>query len=186
MPLVSLRNYVAVAPRGTEPAGQAEGYSWRQDPEHVTEAEQRVLQAIAAARRSLNIASHRIYLAGYDAGGTMALRIALNQPHWFAGVASIGGAFPTNMRPLARIKELRGLQILLATGRHSRRYPESQVCRTLRLLHSAGMSVNLRQYPCGDEVTADTFADLDRWIMEQVASTAPASADQASHSSRGK
>lgn len=186
MPLVSLRNYVAVGPRGTAVSPSGEGYTWCQEPDHVVEAEQRVFEAVSAARRKLNVAAGRIYLAGYDCGGTMALRIALNQPHWFAGVLSVGGPFPTSLRPLARLNELRGMEIFLATGRHSQRYPEPEVCRTLRLLHSAGMSVNLRQYPCGDEVTSDTLADMDRWIMEQISSTQPATADPASHYSRRK
>ncbi|REK15924.1 MAG: hypothetical protein DWQ37_08925 [Planctomycetota bacterium] len=186
MPLVSLRNYVAVGPRGTDAAESGIGYQWSQNADGVAEAERRVMAAVAAARRAFNIAPGRIYLAGYDCGGTMALRIALNQPRWFAGVLSISGAFPTTGRPLARLNELRGSEIFLATGRHSKQYPEHEVCRTLRLLHAAGMSVNLRQYPCDDEVTSDMLADMDRWIMEQVSSLQPAAASQQGHYSRRK
>jgi phospholipase/carboxylesterase len=60
--------------------------------------------------------------------------------------------------------------VLLATARRSTRYPEAQVCRDLRLLHSAGVSVTLRQYPGGDELTTTMLADLDRWMMAIVSS----------------
>ena len=81
MPLVSMRNYVGVGPRGTLAAEDVEGgYRWSQTPSHIARAERRVLSAVAAARRWLNIAPTRIYLAGYGCGGTMAFRIALAQP----------------------------------------------------------------------------------------------------------
>lgn len=186
MPLVSLRNYVAVGPRGTRASGTAGGYHWSQDADEIALALERVLAAVAAARRWLNIAPGRIYLAGYACGGTMALRVALAEPRRFAGALSIGGAFPTTLRPLAQLHQARRLKLFLAAGRQSRGYPEREVCNHLRLLHAAGISVNLRLYPCGDEVTADMLADMDRWIMEQVASDEPAACDQPSHPSRRK
>ena len=40
------------------------------------------------------------------------------------------------------------------------------------LFHAAGMSVTLRQYPCGDELTTQMLRDLDVWLMEQVTGVA--------------
>lgn len=187
MPLVSMRNYAAVGPRGTlGSTSAARGYRWSQEPGHIALAEQRVFSAVAAARRWLNIAPTHIYLAGYEEGGTMALRIALAQPSSFAGVLSIGGAFPSTLRPLSRWREAQSLKIFLATRRDSRQYPQSQVCRHLRLFHAAGMSVDLRQYPCGDELTTNMLADMDRWIMSHLAEVDPVEANPASHRSTGK
>lgn len=186
MPWVSLRNYVAVGPRGTSGSSVLGGYRWLQEADHIATADERVAMAVAAAERWLNIAPARIYLAGFAGGGTMALRIALNHPRRFAGVVSIGGPLPSNLRPLARLHEARRLNVLLAAGRQSRDYPEHEVCDHLRLLHAAGISLNLRLYPCGDEVTTDMLADMDRWIMEQVAGEGRAALDQPSHPSRRK
>ncbi|MEX0977254.1 MAG: PHB depolymerase family esterase [Pirellulales bacterium] len=186
MPLVSLRNYVAVGPRGTCTTSVAGGYGWSQESDEIAVAEERVLAAVAAARRWLNIAPSRIYLAGYACGGTMALRVALSDPRRYAGALSIGGAFPTTLRPLSQLHAARRLNVFLAACRHSRQYPEREVCDHLRLLHSAGISVNLRLYPGDDDVTADMLADMDRWIMEQVAAEQPAAQDPASHPSRRK
>ncbi len=182
LPLVSLRNYVSVAPRGTIACPEG-GYAWSQQAEQIALAEERVFRGISLARRWLNVASRRIYIAGYDCGGTMALRLALRHPGTFAGVLAIGGGLPGTLRPFARLHELRGMNIFLATGRHSQLYPERDVCRDLRLFHSAAMSVNLRQYPCGDDVTTDMLADMDRWIMEQINAAAPVTRDQHSHRS---
>jgi phospholipase/carboxylesterase len=179
-PLVSLRNYAAIGPRGTVACQQA-GYRWSQKMEHIAAAEERVFKSIRIASRWLNIASTRIYLAGYGCGGTMALRLALANPGRFAGVLSIGGGLPTTLRPLARFDELRGTKVFLATGRHSDEYPEAAVCRDLRLMHAANMAVNLRQYPTGDDVTTDMLADMNRWIMEQIATATPVASDEHSH-----
>ena len=117
----------------------------------------------------LNISPSRIFLVGYAGGGTMAYRLALNLPHLFAGAISLGGEFPHGHTPLAQLADVRRLKFLVASGRDSRRYPPQRVCENLRLLYAAGMSISLRQYPCGDDLTTQMLSDLDRWIMEQIA-----------------
>jgi phospholipase/carboxylesterase len=169
MPMVSARNYVGVGPRGTlESAAPLGGFRWSQRPRHIALAERGVLAAVAEARRWLNIAPERIFVAGFGCGGTMAFRMALDHPRLFAGVLSIGGALPTTQRPFAQLHGARRLRVFLASGRYSQQCPEQRVCDNLRLLHAAGMSINLRQYPCGDELTTHMLTDMDRWIMEQV------------------
>jgi len=186
MPLVSLRNYVAVGARGTI-AGEVKGsYAWSQSPSRIALAHERVNAAIAAARRWLNVAGDRVYLAGYGCGGTTAIRIALARPDEFAGVMSIGGGFPTGNRPLARLHAVRSLRILLSTARDSQSYPPAQVCQHLRLFHAAGMSVDLRQYPCGDELMTNMLSDMDRWIMNQLNATIPAESERPSPRSSGR
>jgi len=58
--------------------------------------------------------------------------------------------------------------------RDSVAYPVARVCDELMLFHAAGMSVTLRQYPCGDELTTQMLRDLDVWLMEQVTGVASA------------
>ncbi len=167
MPVVSLRNYVAVAPRGL-PTSNGSNIGWAQTPEQIQEAEQRVLDSVRAASRKYHVASRRIFLAGFDSGGTMAFRVAMNHPTRFAGVLSLGGALPTGHTPFGQLTEARRLQVFLAVGRDSPRYEAPEVCDNLRLLHTAGMSVTLRQYPCGHELSPQMLRDMDRWLIEQV------------------
>ena len=98
----------------------------------------------------------------------MALRLAMSHPGRFAGVISLCGAFPTGGTPFGNLVAARRLGMFLATGRGSREYPAAQVCEDLRLLHTAGLSITLRQYPCGHELMPQMLADVDRWIMEQI------------------
>jgi phospholipase/carboxylesterase len=183
-----MRNYVAVAPRATlaaEPAKHGDGerakvgYEWLQTPDHILLAEHRVFTAKAAAERRFHVAGNRVFLAGFGCGGTMAMRLALNHPTVFAGAASFGGLFPSGYAPLGRLAEVRKLKLLLATCRDSLEYPPENVCEHLRLFHTAGLSVCLRQYPCGDELTTTMLADMDRWIMDQFIAPSGAPLDAA-------
>jgi len=169
MPLVSMRNYVAVAPRGTRrDRVQREAYDWQQTDDGIEQAESRIFDCLDLVKRRFHIHPNRVFLAGYGGGGTMALRVAWNNPGQFAGVATVGGPLPTQLRPFRCVNQLRRVPCFLATARQSGHYPEQQVCRDLRLLHAAGCVVALRQYPCGDELTTAMLSDLDRWLMEQV------------------
>lgn len=168
MPLVSMRNYVAIAPRGTRSETGKGRFCWEQTEEHISLAEQRVFDCIALAQEKFNIHPSRIFLAGLGGGGTMAFRVALNHPDRFAGVLSLSGPFPHNLHPLWRLNEARRLPLFVASGCESEAYPLSQVCQDLRLFHSAGLSVSVRQYPCSDELTTVMLSDMDRWMMELI------------------
>jgi len=98
----------------------------------------------------------------------MALRVGLNYPHRFAGIISLGGAFPTGRMPLASLPQARQLPVFLAAGRRDSVYGESDVCADLRLLHTAGLSITVRLYPCGHELTPQMLSDVDRWVIEQI------------------
>jgi phospholipase/carboxylesterase len=175
MPLTSMRNYVAVAPRGE--LLDAEGddveprYGWPQSGPAIPQAEGRVFDAIRTASQKYHISPQKIFLAGFDTGGTMALRVAMNHPHRFAGVVSLGGPFPRGSSPLGHLAEARGVPILLAVGRQSLRYPPESVCDDLRLFHTAGLSATLRHYPGGHDISPQMLKDVDRWIIEQVTGT---------------
>jgi phospholipase/carboxylesterase len=151
MPHISMRNYVAVAPRGTlhrsrEDARQR--YSWRQHAGQIAEAEQRVFDCIEAAQERFNIARHRIFLAGFDCGGTMSFRLAMDHPQRFAGALSLGGPFPKGRNPLANLPHIRKVPLFLAYGRESQACPAEEVC--------------------GNEISSRMLSDMDRWMMEQV------------------
>jgi phospholipase/carboxylesterase len=188
MPRVSLRNYVAVAPRGPRLSG-AEGsgrgsYGWQQSGDQIQGAEQRIFDGIETARRRFHVARRRIFLVGFGCGGTMAFRVAMNHPARFAGVLSLCGAFPSGSTPFGNLLQARRLPVFLAVGRDSRKYPPAEACRDLRLFHSAGLSVTLRQYPCGHELAHPMLADVNRWVMEHVAAAETSAGQPDPHWSR--
>jgi phospholipase/carboxylesterase len=170
MPAISLRNFIAVAPQANV-GDAASGYYWQQTSQGIEEAAASVIQAIDQAQLKLNVAPHRIFLAGYGAGGTMALRVALELSHALAGVVSINGPLPSGMTPLRDWMSCRQLPIFWAHCRKSQDFSEALLCDQLKLLHVGGFSVTLRQYPAGDELPAQALSDLNTWIMESFAST---------------
>lgn len=180
MPIVSLRNYVAVAPRGFltgGPRSGQQGYQWPQTEDHIYGAACRVFEGITAVQQKFHVADARIFLAGFGLGGTMAFRVAMDYPNRFGGVLSICGAFPSQHAPLGRLIQARRLPVFLAVGRDSREYPPANACEDLRLFHTAGVSVTLRQYPCDQQLTHQMLRDVDRWIIEQITTPQPAGAE---------
>ena len=196
MPLLSMRNYVAVAPQGIalaepESAAPTKGkmgkiasldvmeiicngassrvrYDWPQSEEAISDAERRVFDCISVARRKNNIAEDRIFLAGFGSGGTMALRLALLYPESFAGVVSIGGSFPLGRLPFRQWNAARNLPVLLAVGEQSTVFSPADACSALELFHTAGLPIAVQEYPCGQEVAPAMLQDVNRWIMKQV------------------
>ena len=174
MPWVSQRNYVAVCPRGTLAAHHyhpsARGATWSQNDDHIILAQERIIKSVRDAQRRFHVAPSRIFIAGYQSGGTMAFRTAMNFPEIFAGALSIGGPFPTGNTPLRRYPLVRRVPLFLATGLESKKFLPKQFCDNLRLFHAAALTVTVRQYRCGDELRTAMLSDMDRWIMDQIAS----------------
>lgn len=158
MPQLSLRNYVGVAPRISQAEVAAE----------ASAVEQAVFDAIESARRRYHIASQRIFLAGADAGGTAALRVALAYPDRFAGVLSFGGAFPSGGAPLARLHEIRRLPLFLAYDEDHAMQHDETIEAQLRLFYTASMHVMLRRYPQQSQLGRQMLSDADRWMMDLV------------------
>ena len=180
MPLVSMRNYVSIGPRGPRPmTGQTPGYHFGNDLDSNA-AEQAIFDCLEVATEKFHIAQHRIFLAGFQSGGTMAFRVGLQHPRRFAGVLSLGGPFPLGNSPLAYLEEARSLPLFITQGRGSTSYPVEQACDELRLFHSAGMHVTLRQYPCGDELNTQMLHDMNVWLMEQITGVGAASEEDIS------
>lgn len=169
MPLVSVRNYVAVAPRGTDRvAGIPRAFGWNQSAGSIHEAFERVQHCIGTAQERFNIHPDRIFVAGYAEGGTMALRLGLEHPDRFAGAISLSGPLPSGKSPLKRISEARKLPLLMSVSPDPTDFTLERAMENVRLLHTAGSSLSLRLYPEGDGLTTTMLADVDSWVMEQI------------------
>jgi len=189
MPIVSMRNYVAVAPRGAElfsvsPVTDASTqrmsqslaeaknvtvqYGWPDLDAGFDLAQNRVFDCLQIASEKCNISKRRVFLAGFDDGGTMAFRVALRFPQYFAGVVSLCGAFPQGKTSLGRLDAIRNMPCLMSVGRDSPVFPPTEAAKQMTLFHTAGMAVTVRQYPCRQELSTHMLEDVNRWIMERV------------------
>ncbi len=169
MPNLSMQNYVACAPRGTratDPCGKQ--FQWGTSAAATAIAEEAVFEAIDAATSQFSIAREKIFLAGFGGGASMAWRIGLRYADYFAGVVNICGQFPVQNQPLAKLAAARHLPALWMYGEESLRNGVDHICETLPVLHSARLSVHMRQYPCGDELLTNMLSDMNSWLMERV------------------
>jgi predicted esterase len=64
--------------------------------------------------------------------------------------------------------------VFLGTGTRIVSCPETDLLRTGRLLHVAGLRVCTRFYDAGPELSADMLAELNRWVMAEMYSRKPA------------
>ena len=170
---LSLRNYVATGPRGTEICSEG-GFGWRQHAGSIEKADGAISAAIDDVRRQFNIAAQRVFIAGEGSGGTMAFRIAFRRPEWFAGVLSLNGPLPSGAAPLSRLNSCRQMPIFWTQCRHDRQFNEGILAEQLRLLHIAGFNVTLRQYPPG-HARVQILPDANRWMMDLVTRASPVS-----------
>jgi len=168
MPQISLRNFAAVAPQA-KTGNFDSGFYWEQTGSGISAAVRDVASAIDYARVRLNVSSNRIFIAGSGAGGTMAFRVAFCLSNLVNGVVSINGGLPEGLQPLQSWPQCRSLQVLWAHSRTCELLSEDALCAQLGLLHVAGFDVQLRQYPGADECPQPALGDLNRWVMEQVA-----------------
>ena len=191
---ISTQNYVAAAPRGvarikrrvvrSRVAGTLvdekswnEAYcDWPETEAGVSEAEDLVFASIDEAIGKFNINPRRIFLLGRGVGGTMAMRVGLRNPREFAGVVSIDGGFPSlDNIPFLNWQTARDLPILMTTGGNRSTNMSPVAAKRLRLFHTAGMTVAIRQYnetSKGRKATEarmnKIFSDVNVWVMERA------------------
>ncbi len=179
MPFVSARNYLAIAPRGMAMRWDdgSVGYGWPQNPQGLGYAQYVVATALEKVAAKYHFSPRRIFVAGFADGGSMAVRLALTSPAQFAGAATLGGPIPTWGRPFVWLRSQRQLSFLFMLGAQSVVFSPVEACRALRLFYEAGLSVVLRQYPCGDQIHHAMLADLNRWIMGEITGRRPFLAD---------
>lgn len=169
MPSLSLQNYVGCAPRGTQSCGTSGRlFRWGKSAAATALAEEVVFEAIEIAAAQFSIARNRVFLAGFGCGGTMAWRVALRYPQRFAGVVSICGDFPSQDQPLTNFASAREVPALWMYGAESSNCGVQQVCEAMPILHGASLAVDIRQYPCGNELLTNMLFDMNAWVMEQV------------------
>lgn len=169
MPYLSVQNYVAVGVRGTRAAdAEGRGFEWLDSAAGYAIAEQSASEAVDAACARYSVNPDRVFIAGYQSGGTMAQRIALRNPEMFAGAVSLGGSFPRGGRPLANLSEARSLRMLMGLAMESERFSQRRMVEDLRLVSSAKLRLEIQQYTSDDEMMVEVLRCVDRWLMDIV------------------
>jgi phospholipase/carboxylesterase len=169
MPALSLQNYVGCAPRGPLSSDRGRNrFGWGRTSNATAVAEEIIFESVENAKRHFAINPKRVFLAGFGSGASMALRVGLRYPDSFSGVVAVCGEFPKEQCVLANLPQARSLPLLWMYGEHSQKCGIRQVCDSLPILHTAGLSVDIRQYPCGDDLLSNMLSDANGWMMQLV------------------
>jgi len=123
---------------------------------------------IPQMRREFHVHSERIYLAGFGDQASVALRMLLRRPEWFAGALAFGVRNTRLDSALENYDELRSKRIFLSAGVRDSRCSMPDVTTLGRLLRSFGMQAVLRAYDSGETPTAKMLTDIDHWLMNGV------------------
>ncbi len=137
------------------------------EPDPIDLVEDGIFGAVRQTRRALHVHSERIFLVGVGEGAAVAYRVAMAHPERFAGVVAINGWLPGGFRPLARIKDCRGLRVLVVHGEWNARIPVEHARRTVSTLRDGGLKVAFQSYPCAHRLTSHMLSDVDTWLINQ-------------------
>lgn len=172
MPHISLRNYVAVGVRGNRSADSSgHRYDWHDSAAAIGIAHDNVIDAADEAAERFSIHPQRVVLAGYGAGGSMALRIAMRDPDRFAAAVSLGGRMPQgSIRNPNQLRQRR-LPMLWQWGTQNPEFTADGLKTDCQAAMAINAPVEIRQYPGSDEMDTVVLSDLDRWVMRCVISS---------------
>jgi phospholipase/carboxylesterase len=164
METISDRNYMGIALRTTL-------YNAADDATDYTQLASRLRHLVGLVRRKQNIHGERIFVAGLGRAATIALRLGLSQPQWFAGIIAPGAELfpqPEPHQPLLReYRQLLGKRVLLGAF-NDVAGQSGRTAEQARLLHASGMRVCERQYESLHQPPRSLFTDIDRWIMREI------------------
>ncbi len=179
MPHVSLRNYVGVGVRGNRAAdSMGHRFDWHDSPAAIGIAHDNIVDATDEAIDRYSIHDRRIVLAGFGAGGTMAIRIAMRDPRRFAAAVSVGGRMPQgSIRNLHELRKRR-MPMLWQWASQNENYTTDGLKVDCQSAMAIGAKVQVRQYPGTDEMDTVVLSDINRWIMQEVVSVESEPDDQ--------
>lgn len=162
---LSHRNYIAIAPRANQPSPHnGRRFRWGTSPSDCAKAEDLVWDCVQAATDSLSVQTHKIFLAGFGAGGTMAQWIGLKYAKQIAGVISISGSFPTATQVLSNWKHARHLPVLFAQRLGSTLCSEEELLRAVSISHQSGLRYKFCQMRAETE-EFESANDLDSEML---------------------
>ncbi len=164
LPMISTRNYIGLALRGSVPVttGNSTRFTWSRSFAERHRLQHELHASVRDLRQDFHLHTERIFLVGEQDGATEAWELFLNRPEWFAGLAVLGGEFPWGRRALRRYRDLHGRRVLLAAD------DPSATDSLRRLLHAGGLDVSIGLHDPSDGRPPGILRQIDRWIMTAI------------------
>jgi predicted esterase len=173
MSQISTRNYVGMSFHGNLRAAKTsqEDSRWSESDQHIESILKRLHSTVCRLRQVCHIHSERIYLAGVGEAATMALRLLVERPEWFAGAISLGGGLPKLIGLSAGNQNLQKKRIFQSSIHPDVATQHSETTQTVHiewLLRKAGMQVVTRRYDTRAAVSSKMFREINHWVMDGI------------------
>jgi thioredoxin 1 len=172
--------FAAVMPRG--PLAAPPGFSWyditNDDPEQVVasfaDSVAAVDDLLDAACAEHGFARSEAVVGGFSQGAAVALALALDRSERErpAGVLAMSPALRQGMFGVD-VDGARDVPVLLQHGTADPMVPVAGTRNLAEALASAGLPVELHDYPMGHEVTLESVQDAQRWLARVAAGEQP-------------
>lgn len=171
MPQISTRNYLGLSFRAPaiNPKTPSTGYYWPDSHLFVKQFAEQIQQTIQELSKVLNIHEQRIYVAGTGMGCSVATKLLLQTPHFFAGAALFKGRFGKTDFQNVISANLKNKRILLDHSLENATADPISASWVARMWQSTGgqiQSVNSLNAELSQE--SEQLAALNRWIMEGI------------------
>ena len=128
----------------------------------------RLLEELIEGEEQKGIPRHRILLAGFSQGGTIAARTALLAERPVMGLLLLSTYLPIAAPPDSGVCAS-GLRCFLAHGRHDDVLPFRLGLELRGMLESAGFKVEWRQYEMGHQLCGQEIVDLAAFLASFAA-----------------
>ena len=167
MGAVSSQNYIGLALRGNSEHKSAGGYCW--DPSSLlfgsVPLQDLLYVTTCRLRRAFHIHSERIFVAGSGHGADVALQTMIQRPEWFAGAILLDPACKSDSLKSDRLTGLRGKPMMMSVSRSCSHECMGRSVESVRLLRSAGASVDVEVTELPVDPTSNEARMIDHWIM---------------------
>ncbi len=132
------------------------------------------VQALLDREAARGVPPARTVLMGFSQGCAMALLTGLRAPQRLAGIAGLSGYLPLAASTQAeRSAANRHTPVFLAHGRVDPMVALARGTATRDALLALGQPVQWHDYPMAHSVCAEEITDLNRWLLQVLAPSAP-------------
>lgn len=169
LPFISDQNYAGLAVRGPLPVlnGLPGQRRWSLADRFLHLLEDELAVGLQHAAEHINVNWDRVVVAGLGQGATVALRMLLRRPEWFAGAACVGAEWVPGTR-LEAWGQYRHKPLWLGHIRGWSPVWSRAAVRQARLLRTAGFNVVTHVTDFDDADPANLGLIIDRWLMSSL------------------
>lgn len=142
----------------------------RREDEAGLRESQAAIAGLIDAERARGVPAERIVLVGFSQGCAMALMTGLRYPERLGGVAALSGYLPLAATTAAeRAPANAALPIFMAHGTQDPVVVPARGTASRDALRALGHDVAWHDYPMPHSVCAEEIADLNAWLLTQLA-----------------